>query len=78
MPKFKIKKTDDGWKTSNSLCENCDQPFLNSNHICGDNSDVDEIPSENMSEPGVDQDSLACNCPDHDRHKMLRESCGVS
>ena len=60
------------------MCENCDQPFLNSSYICDDNSDVDEIPSENMSEPGVDQDSLACTCPDHDRHKMLMESCGVS
>ena len=78
VPKFKIKKTEDGWKTSHSLCENCDQPFLNSSHICGDNSDIDEIQSENMSGPCVDQDSLDCTCSDHERHKMLMKTCGVS
>ena len=78
VPKFKIKKTEDGWKTSHSLCDNCDQPFLNSSHICGDNSDIDEIQSENMSGPCVDQDSLDCTCSDHERHKMLMKTCGVS
>ena len=78
VPKFKIKKTEDGWKTSHSLCENCDQPFLNSSHICGDDSDIDEIQSENMSGPCADQESLDCTCSDHERHKMLMKTCGVS
>ena len=92
VPKFKIKKTDDGWKTSISRCENCDQPFLNSSHICDDNSDEDGILNDKMSRTGVDQgstcyyagldqDPLACTCSDHEKHKMLMErmeSCGVS
>ena len=85
VPKLKIKKTDDGWKTSISRCENCDQPFLNSGHICDDNSDEDGILNDNMSGTGVDQgstcydqDPLICTCSDHEKHKMLMESCGVS
>ena len=55
IPNLKILRTKDGWKSQlvSQICGNCDQPFLNSNHICDDKSEVDEenTPRNTMFDP---------------------------
>ena len=55
VPNLKILRTKDGWKSQlvSQICGNCDQPFLNSNHICDDKSEVDEenTPRNTMFDP---------------------------
>ena len=61
VPSLKIKRTKDGWKSQlvSQICGNCDQPFLNSKHICDDKSEADEedqnTPRNNMSGPDEEE-----------------------
>ena len=91
LPRIKIKKTKSGWISNTSspepqLCENCDQPFLNPMHICGEQSCGDEnkkIPCEKFSCPGEDiLDLRACSdivfcdlLSDHEKQQALSKNC---
>ena len=86
---MKIKKTKDGWTSSPvcspepQMCEMCDQPFLNSMHICGEKSGADEntkIPCEKISEDILDLQ--ACSdivesdlLSDHEKQQALSKNC---
>ena len=62
VPSLKIKKTQLGWTSTTSLpdpanCDNCDQPFLDWNHICdsGDKDDDDKSSKcESVASPEED------------------------
>ena len=60
VPSLKIKKTPLGWASTTSLpdpaiCDNCDQPFLDWNHQCGDKNDDDKSSKcESTGGPGED------------------------
>ena len=94
VPKFKIRKTENSWTTNNSssapqLCGNCNQPFLDAKHICGDKSDNEdgdkdsECKNMNMNSLGVDiLDRQACNDivhselhSDEEKHQILQTNC---
>ena len=68
VPNLKILRTKDGWKSQlvSQICGNCDQPFLNSKHICDDKSEADEenqnTPRNNMS--GPDEEEVYYDNPD--------------
>ena len=69
VPSLKIKRTKDGWKSQlvSQICGNCDQPFLNSKHICDDKSEADEedqnTPRINMF--GPDEEEVYYDNPMH-------------
>ena len=91
LPKLKIKKTKDGWISNSSspepqMCDNCDQPFLNPMHICGEKSGEDEngkVPCEKTSSSGEDiLDLQACSniisselLSDHEKQQALMKNC---
>ena len=64
VPSLKIKETPLGWETTTSstdptICENCDQPFLDWTHLCGDKNDDDKNSKcESTRGPGPDEDIL--------------------
>ena len=69
VPSLKIRRTKDGWKSQlvSQICGNCDQPFLNSKHICDDKSEADE---ENQNTPrnnmfGPDEEEVYYDNPMH-------------
>ena len=87
LPKLKIKKTKDGWTSNSSspepqMCDNCDQPFLNPMHVCGDQSDGDEKRKIQCS-PGEDiLDLQACSdivssdlFSDEEKQQALSKNC---
>ena len=68
------------------MCVNCDQPFLNPMHVCGDKSDGDEkrkIQCEITSSPGEDiLDLQACSdivssdlLSDDEKQQALSKNC---
>ena len=71
VPNLKILRTKDGWKSQlvSQICGNCDQPFLNSKHICDDKSEADEenqntpFPRNNMF--GPDEEEVYYDNPMH-------------
>ena len=91
VPKVKIKKTKAGWSSStsspNPLCDNCGQPFLNSEHQCvddhDDNDNQEDSKHKNTSGPEEDiLDYQACHdCvvsgffSPHDKHLILQRNC---
>ena len=84
LPKLKIKKTKEGWTSppEPQMCEMCDQPFLNSMHICGEKSGADEntkIPCEKINEDILDLQ--ACSdivesdlLSDHEKQQALSKN----
>ena len=64
VPSLKIKETPHGWETTTSstdptICENCDQPFQDWTHLCGDKNDDDKNSKcESTRGPGPDEDIL--------------------
>ena len=66
VPSLKIKETPHGWEATTSssdppICENCDHPFLDWNHLCSDknkNDDDKNSKCESTRGPGPDEDIL--------------------
>ena len=90
VPKVKIKKTTAGWSSSSStnpLCDNCGQPFLNSGHQCVDDQDENNVQedSKHKSTDGPKEDILdyqACHdvvsngfFSPHDKIQILQRNC---
>ena len=64
VPKVKIKKTTAGWSSSSStnpLCDNCGQPFLNSGHQCVDDQDENDRNTNCESTAAPEEDILDQN-----------------
>ena len=66
MPNLKIRRTKDGWKSQlvSQICGNCDQPFLNSKHICDDKSEADEENTPRNIMFGPDEEEVHYDNPD--------------
>ena len=88
FPVLNLKKTAAGWSTtcsSQPLCDNCGEPFLNSKHLCVEDDENDSQTSKQESSQSFEQDILDYNaCCDvvtkdfyslQDKVQILQQNC---
>ena len=89
VPSVKLKMTAAGWRSttcsSQPLCDNCGEPFLDSKHLCVEDDENDSQTSKQESSQSFEQDILDYNaCCDvvtkdfyslQDKVQILQQNC---